>query len=172
MTYPAGELNLCLSALCGSVFYVLEALCNRVFQDKGAVNIHGNYRYRSGNLQLCSGGDARRPENRSDFRHRLQWHSQRCGKGYGERKVAVDPDYRIDTALHETKEALLRKDVSFAGERAEALKKVIQETGGVLYSQSVQAADASEAAQAGAEAPTGKASPGSKVVDAEYRENA
>jgi len=41
--------------------------------------------------------------------------------------------------LRETKEALLKKDVALATERADKLRKVLQEAGAVIYSQSGQA---------------------------------
>ena len=48
---------------------------------------------------------------------------------------------RIETALHDTKDALLKKEVTLATERGAALNKVLQEAGGVLYSQAVQDSD-------------------------------
>ena len=84
-----------------------------------------------------------------------------------------------------SKEALLRKDVTLAAERAEALRKILQEAGAVLYTQSGQAPKGgpySETRWEGPEpppdvsAPTGEARPSGagprgKVVDAEYKEN-
>jgi molecular chaperone DnaK len=92
---------------------------------------------------------------------------------------------RIDSSLRETKEALLKKDVALATERAEALKKVLQEAGAVLYSQSGQASKGSPYAETrweGPEPPPGVGAatgeprpsgsgPRGKVVDAEYKEN-
>lgn len=93
---------------------------------------------------------------------------------------------RIDTALHETKDALLKKEVVLATERAEALKKVLKEGGAVLYTQSGQAQKGAPYAETRWEGPGSQpdaraaageahvssgAGPGGKVVDAEYREN-
>jgi len=47
-------------------------------------------------------------------------------------KLTDDLKKRIESASRETKEALLRKDVTLAAERAEALKKVLKEAGAVL----------------------------------------
>lgn len=92
---------------------------------------------------------------------------------------------RIDTSLRETKEALLKKDVPVAVERAEALKKVLQEAGAVLYAQSGQASkggpysetrwNGSESAAnvgttTGATQNHGSGSHG-KVIDAEFKES-
>jgi molecular chaperone DnaK len=87
--------------------------------------------------------------------------------------------------LRETKEALLRKDVALATERAQGLRKILQEAGAVLYSQSGQAAKGQPYAETRWEGPepppnvgaaTGEprpsgAGPRGKVVDAEYKEN-
>jgi molecular chaperone DnaK len=98
-------------------------------------------------------------------------------------KLTDDLKKRIDAGLRETKEALLKKDVSLATERAEALKKVLQEAGAVIYSQSGQANKGTPYAQTRWEGPepppnvgTGEATPAGsgsrgKVVDAEYKEN-
>lgn len=100
-------------------------------------------------------------------------------------KLADDLKKRIESAFLETKEALLKKDVSLATERAEALKKVLQEPGTVIYSQSGPASKGSSYAEtrwegpeltpnvgtaAGEPRPSGSG-PRVKVVDAEYREN-
>jgi molecular chaperone DnaK len=94
-------------------------------------------------------------------------------------KLTDDLRRRIENALRETKEALLKKDVSLATERAEALKKVLGEAGAVLYSQSGQASKGAPYAETrweGSEPPPnvrGAAASGThgKVVDAEYKEN-
>lgn len=92
---------------------------------------------------------------------------------------------RIDTALKETKEALLKKDVPVAVERAETLKKVLQEAGAVLYAQSGQASKGgpySETRWKGsdsspsvgdttAETPSHGSGPHGKVIDAEFKES-
>jgi molecular chaperone DnaK len=100
-------------------------------------------------------------------------------------KLTDDLKKRIESALRDTKEALLKKDVTLATERAEALKKVLQEAGAVLYSQSGQANKGGPYAETRWEGPepapnvgaaTGDArasgaGPRGKVVDAEYKEN-
>ncbi|PWB53413.1 MAG: molecular chaperone DnaK [Nitrosomonadales bacterium] len=92
---------------------------------------------------------------------------------------------RIETALRETKEALLKKDAPLATERAEALKKILQEAGAVIYTQSGQESKGkpySETRWEGPEPPPNVGAPGGearpsgsgprgKVVDAEYKEN-
>ncbi len=100
-------------------------------------------------------------------------------------KLTDELKNRLDNRLRETKEALLKKDVQLAAERADALKKVLQEAGAVIYSQSGQASKGAPYAQTrwdGPEpapnvgaatdeaGPSGSGSRG-KVVDAEYREN-
>jgi molecular chaperone DnaK len=87
-------------------------------------------------------------------------------------KLTDDLKKRIDTALHETKEALLRKDVSLAGERVEALRKVLQEAGAALYSQSVPTAGPQTQERSGTTPSSSDAPPSGRVVDAEYRESA
>jgi len=100
-------------------------------------------------------------------------------------KLTEDLKKRVDTALRETKEALLKKDVSLATERVEALKKVLSEAGAVLYSQSGQAGKGGPYAEtrwSGTEPPpnvggasneqrTKASETHGKVVDAEYKEN-
>jgi molecular chaperone DnaK len=89
-------------------------------------------------------------------------------------KLSDDIKKRIETALRETKEALLKKDVKLAGERVESLKKELQEAGAAIYS---QAAPGGAQAQPTVEPPSDEAHPRSagprgKVVDADYKENA
>lgn len=100
-------------------------------------------------------------------------------------KLTDDLKKRIETALRETKEALTRKDVALATERAEALRKVLKEAGVVLYSQSGQAGKNGPYAETRWESPepppnvappNGEARPSGpgprgRVVDAEYKEN-
>ncbi len=94
-------------------------------------------------------------------------------------KLTDELKTRIESGLRETKEALLRKEVGLAGERAEALKKMLQEAGAVIYSQSNQAGKGAPYAQTRWEGPepppdvgTGEARPAhGKVVDAEYKES-
>ena len=100
-------------------------------------------------------------------------------------KLTDELKKRIETASREAKEALLRKDVSLATERAESLKKVLKEAGAVLYAQSGSAPKSGPYAETrwegpeprpNVEEPTGQARPSGsgprgKVVDAEYEEH-
>ncbi|MDP3686897.1 MAG: Hsp70 family protein [Sulfurimicrobium sp.] len=100
-------------------------------------------------------------------------------------KLTDDLKKHIETALRETKEALLKKDAPLATERAEALKKILQEAGAVIYTQSGQESKGkpySETRWEGPEPPPDVGTPGGearpsgagprgKVVDAEYKEN-
>lgn len=100
-------------------------------------------------------------------------------------KLTDDLKNRIESALRGTKEALLKKDVALATERADALRKILQEAGAVLYTQSGQAPKggpysetrwegpepAPNVGPPGGEARPSGAGPRGKVVDAEYREN-
>lgn len=100
-------------------------------------------------------------------------------------KLTDELKKRVESALRETKEALVRKDVSLATERAEALKKVLKEAGATLYAQSGQAQKGAPYGEtrwerpepppnvdtaAGEPRPSGSG-PRGKVVDAEYRDN-
>jgi molecular chaperone DnaK len=98
-------------------------------------------------------------------------------------KLTDELKKRIEVGARETKEALGRKDVALATERAEALKKVLKEAGATLYTQSSQAPkegpyaetrwQGATAQNQGGSAQTGSggAGPHARVVDAEYREN-
>lgn len=102
-----------------------------------------------------------------------------------EDKLTEELKNRIETALRETREALGRKDVAVAAERAESLKKVLQEAGAVLYAQSGKAGKGGPYAETRWEGPepppnvgaaTGEprpsgSGPRGKVVDAEYKES-
>ncbi len=91
-------------------------------------------------------------------------------------KLTAELKGRIEAGLRETKEALGRKDATLANEKAEALKKVLQEAGAVVYAQTPQAPKSGPYAEtrageaAGEPRPSG-AGPRGKVVDAEYRES-
>lgn len=76
---------------------------------------------------------------------------------------------RIETALQEAKEALMKKEVALAAERADALNRILQEAGSALYAQTAQTGP-----QAGSQEPASEseaASPKGKVVDAEFKEH-
>ena len=87
---------------------------------------------------------------------------------------------RIESLRRETKEALGKHDVAAATEKAEALRKALQEAGVVIYSQTPGAGVYREAKYPGAESrpdvsaggeprPSGSG-PRGRVVDAEYKE--
>jgi molecular chaperone DnaK len=100
-------------------------------------------------------------------------------------KLTDDLKKRIEAALRETKQALVDKNAALATQRAEALRKVLQEAGAVLYSQSGQAARGGPYAETRWEGPepaprvgtegegprASGSGPRGKVVDAEYKEN-
>lgn len=102
-----------------------------------------------------------------------------------EDKLTSELKGRIESSLREAREAVSRKDVAAAAERAETLKKVLREAGTVLYSQSGKAGKGGPYAETRWETPqpqpdvgasTGEArasgsGPRGKVVDAEYRDN-
>jgi molecular chaperone DnaK len=81
---------------------------------------------------------------------------------YGDR-LTDQQKKQIESALQQTKEALMKKDVGLAGERVEALNKVLQEAGSTLYAQAGPGEQKTAAA--------GQAAPGARVVDAEYKES-
>lgn len=76
---------------------------------------------------------------------------------------------QIESALQTTKEALMKKDVALASERANALNKLLQDIGSALYAQSAQSAK--EPGPEQAREASGPTPPGAKVVDAEYKEH-
>jgi molecular chaperone DnaK len=78
-------------------------------------------------------------------------------------KISAELRSRIDAARRETHDACVKRDAALATQKAEVLKKLLQEAGSAIY------APASGAAGAGATRPAG-AAPGAKVVDAEYKE--
>lgn len=87
-------------------------------------------------------------------------------------KLSDDLRGKIESALRDTREALSKRDVALASQRAEALKTVLQEVGKTVYA---QAAQAGPQPQPEVGAPTGEArpagpGPGGRVVDAEYQE--
>lgn len=92
-------------------------------------------------------------------------------------KLDEDIKKRIETALQEAKEALMKKEVILAAERADALNKILQEAGTALYAKSGEAgvnADSAYQTSGSREAEsTGETSgPPGKVVDAEFKEHA
>jgi len=87
-------------------------------------------------------------------------------------KLTDDVKARIESARRETRDAVTRRDAKLATERSEALKKVLQEAGAVIYAQSPAAGPFRETVvppPSGEARPAGSA-PRGKVVDAEYKE--
>jgi molecular chaperone DnaK len=86
-------------------------------------------------------------------------------------KLAADLRSRLETALRETREALGKRDASLATDRADALKRLLQEAGAGLYAQAAPTAPPRPGvdAAAGEARPTG-AGPRGRVVDADYKE--
>jgi molecular chaperone DnaK len=91
---------------------------------------------------------------------------------YGE-KLGTDQKAKIESALREVREAFSKRDAGLATERAEALKRILQEAGAALYTESSQAGREPQphvGAPSGEARPTGSG-PRGRVVDAEYKEN-
>jgi molecular chaperone DnaK len=86
-------------------------------------------------------------------------------------KLSADVRSRIETAVREARAALTTRDAARATERAEALRKILQEAGAGLYAQTTAGPQARPdvGAATGEPRPTG-AGPRGRVVDAEYRE--
>jgi molecular chaperone DnaK len=87
-------------------------------------------------------------------------------------KLSDDMRRRVEMALRETREALSKRDVLLASQKADALKGVLQEAGQTLYAQVPQPGPQP---RPDVGAPTGEArpsgsGPSGRVVDAEYRE--
>jgi molecular chaperone DnaK len=72
---------------------------------------------------------------------------------------------KIETAIRDTREPLGKRDAALAAERAEALRKALQEAGSVLYAQSGAAATATGGPGGGSSASQ------EKVVDAQFKES-
>jgi molecular chaperone DnaK len=93
------------------------------------------------------------------------YQAERTLADYGD-KISEDLKKRIEAALREARTALAAKDATAAGQKADALKSVLQEVGRALYAGAQPRP--SPSAQA---APEGEARGGARVVDAEYRQN-
>ena len=87
-------------------------------------------------------------------------------------KLTDDLKKRIEAALRETKDSVLKKDAALATERADGLKKILKEAGATLYAQTGSAQKGQPYTETRWEAPSGSASqqPQAKVVDAEFHE--
>jgi molecular chaperone DnaK len=81
-------------------------------------------------------------------------------------KLGEDLRKKIEAALRDTREPLSKRDAARATERAEALKKLLQEAGSVLYAETARTTSTASAAEARAAG----AAPEEKIVDAEFKE--
>lgn len=87
-------------------------------------------------------------------------------------RLAQEQRTRVTDALAATREALGKRDVALATERAEALRKVLQEVGSTLYAQASQPTPQPQpdvGPAGGGARPSGEG-PRGRVVEAEYRE--
>ncbi len=82
-------------------------------------------------------------------------------------QLSADQKSRIESALRDTREAVVKRDAKLAAERDETLKRVVQEAGATLYAQAPRGG-AQTAAGTGAK--TAEAPSGARVVDAEFHE--
>ena len=93
-------------------------------------------------------------------------------------KLTDEMKNRLQTGMHETREAIDKKEAEQASQCAENLEKVLREAGTVIYSQSSEAPksgpyahqQAPDMSGAGGEAKPSGAGPRGKVVDADYTE--
>jgi molecular chaperone DnaK len=85
-------------------------------------------------------------------------------------KLSEELRKRLEVAIRETREALSKCDAAPASQRAEALKKVLQEAGAVLYAQSSGSPSGAAGTPSGGPRDRGAAPPQEKIVDAEFRE--
>lgn len=81
-------------------------------------------------------------------------------------KFSADRREQIESALRETREAIVRRDAALATQRSETLQKVLQQAGAELYAETGR--EGAKPAEPTAE--TAGAQPSGRVVDAEYRE--
>lgn len=77
-------------------------------------------------------------------------------------KITSDLKERIEAALRETREAIVKRDAKTAKDKSEDLKKLLQEAGAVIYSQTPGSGVYAQTHYPGKE--------GGRVVDAQYRE--
>jgi molecular chaperone DnaK len=87
-------------------------------------------------------------------------------------KLSEELRNRIETALRDAHEAVGKRDAALAGQKAEALKTILQEAGKTLYAEVAPGTPQPRpdvGPSSGEPRPAG-AAPGGRVVDAEYRE--
>jgi molecular chaperone DnaK len=87
-------------------------------------------------------------------------------------KLTAEPKGRIETARRETREAIALKDARLAKQKADELRKHLQEAGATIYAQTPGAGVYKETVvpPPPSEARPSGAGPRGRVVDAEYRE--
>lgn len=90
-------------------------------------------------------------------------------------KLTEELRKRIEESLRQTREALTKRDVALATERAEQLNKVLKEAGVAIYAQTPQAGVYKETRAPEGSAASGQPRPSatgarSRVVDAEFKE--
>jgi molecular chaperone DnaK len=87
-------------------------------------------------------------------------------------KLPAELRQRLEASLRDTRTALSQRDATLATERAEALKRILQEAGGTLYTQTTQAQPQPQphVGSASGEARPSGSGPRGRVVDAEYHE--
>jgi molecular chaperone DnaK len=98
----------------------------------------------------------------------VSYQAERTLADFGD-KLTADLRQRLESALRDTREALSKRQAGRATECAEALKRVLQEAGGTLYTQATQAGPQPGGSAASEGRPGGTGPPG-RVVDAEYKE--
>ncbi|HEY6096311.1 MAG TPA: molecular chaperone DnaK [Gallionellaceae bacterium] len=107
------------------------------------------------------------------------YQAERMLADFGE-KITAELRGRIEAALRETREAIVKKDAPLAEQRAEALGKLLKEAGTVIYAQTPGAGVYAETQAPGVQPNMGKpagearpsgSGPRGKVVDAEYKES-
>jgi molecular chaperone DnaK len=90
---------------------------------------------------------------------------------FGDR-LAAELRARLESSMRDVREALAKRDVARAVERADALKVLLQEAGAALYAGAASPGPQPQpdvGASTGEARPTGSG-PRGRVVDAEYRE--
>lgn len=94
----------------------------------------------------------------------LRYQAEKTLADFGE-KLGADLRQRIESALRELRDALVKKDVPQASRRADDLKVILQEVGKTLYAQAPSSGQGGAQPQPGAGAPQG-----GPVYDAQYAE--
>lgn len=83
-------------------------------------------------------------------------------------QLSAEHKARVESALRDTRDAVVKRDAKLAAERDEQLKRVVQEAGAALYAQAPRGAAQTAAGTGGAK--TTETPSGARVVDAEFHE--